>query len=109
MVRAKVRREVIATRYHEKRGSARQASLATSARQHPYDKLLLSRNIVMPKLKTHKGASKRFKKTGTGKIVRQHAFARHILTSKGRKRKNQLHQSVVADDSDQAKLARMIH
>ena len=62
----------------------------------------------MPKLKTHKGASKRFKKTGTGKIVRGHAFARHILTSKGRKRKNKLHKSVVADDADQAKLARMI-
>ena len=41
----------------------------------------------MPKLKTHKGASKRFKKTGTGKVVRGHAFARHILTSKSRKRK----------------------
>ena len=64
--------------------------------------------IVMPKLKTHKGASKRFKKTGTGKVVRQHAFARHILTSKSRKRKNKLHTSVVADESDQAKLQRMI-
>ena len=41
----------------------------------------------MPKLKTHKGASKRFKKTGTGKVVRGHAFARHILTSKSRKRR----------------------
>jgi large subunit ribosomal protein L35 len=30
----------------------------------------------MPKLKTHKGAAKRFKKTGTGKVVRGHAFAR---------------------------------
>jgi large subunit ribosomal protein L35 len=63
---------------------------------------------VMPKLKTHKGASKRFKKTGTGKVVREHAFARHILTSKSRKRKNKLHTSVVADESDQAKLKRMI-
>ena len=76
-------------------------------------KLVVSRNwfpenIFMPKLKTHKGASKRFKKTGTGKVVRQHAFARHILTSKSRKRKNKLHTSVVADDSDQAKLQRMI-
>ena len=34
----------------------------------------------MPKLKTHKGASKRFKKTGTGLVVRNHAFGRHILT-----------------------------
>jgi large subunit ribosomal protein L35 len=62
----------------------------------------------MPKLKTHKGAAKRFKKTGTGKVVRQHAFARHILTSKSRKRKNKLHGSAVADDADQAKLQRMI-
>jgi large subunit ribosomal protein L35 len=62
----------------------------------------------MPKLKTHKGASKRFKKTGTGKVVRQHAFARHILTSKSRKRKNKLHEGVVADPADQAKLKRMI-
>ncbi len=62
----------------------------------------------MPKLKTHKGASKRFKKTGTGKIVRGHAFARHILTSKARKRKRKLTQSVVADQSDQAKLQRML-
>ena len=44
----------------------------------------------MPKLKTHSGAAKRFKKTGTGKIKRGHAFKRHILTSKGTKRKRQL-------------------
>jgi large subunit ribosomal protein L35 len=62
----------------------------------------------MPKLKTHKGASKRFKKTGTGKIVRQHAFARHILTSKARSRKRKLRQAVVADPTDQAKLRSML-
>jgi large subunit ribosomal protein L35 len=62
----------------------------------------------MPKLKTHKGASKRFKKTGTGKVVRHHAFSRHILTSKARSRKRKLKQGVVADPSDQAKLKRMI-
>lgn len=62
----------------------------------------------MPKLKTHKGASKRFKKTGTGKVVRNHAFARHILTSKTRSRKRKLGQAVVADETDQAKLKRMI-
>ena len=44
----------------------------------------------MPKLKTHKGAAKRFKKTGTGKIIRHHSFARHILTSKSRSRKRRL-------------------
>ena len=62
----------------------------------------------MPKLKTHKGASKRFKKTGTGKVVRQHAFARHILTSKPRSRKRKLSQSAVADPADQAKLKTML-
>jgi large subunit ribosomal protein L35 len=62
----------------------------------------------MPKLKTHKGASKRFKKTGTGKVVRSHAFARHILTSKARKRKKKLHEQVVADPADQPALRRML-
>jgi large subunit ribosomal protein L35 len=62
----------------------------------------------MPKLKTHKGASKRFKKTGTGKIVRRHAFARHILTSKSRSRKRRLTQSVLVDPADQHKLAGML-
>jgi large subunit ribosomal protein L35 len=62
----------------------------------------------MPKLKTHKGAAKRFKKTGTGKVVRNHAFARHLLSSKSRARKRKLGQSVVADKVDQAKLLEMI-
>ena len=62
----------------------------------------------MPKLKTHKGASKRFKKTGTGKVTRRHAFARHILTSKTRTRKRRLAKGVVADDTNQAELKRMI-
>lgn len=62
----------------------------------------------MPKLKTHKGASKRFKKTGTGKVVRHHAFGRHQLTHKARKRKNRLQSAVVAADADQEKLKRML-
>ncbi|MBA3886169.1 MAG: 50S ribosomal protein L35, partial [Acidobacteria bacterium] len=44
----------------------------------------------MPKLKTHKGAAKRFKKTGSGKFVRAKAFKQHILTSKPRSRKRGL-------------------
>jgi large subunit ribosomal protein L35 len=64
--------------------------------------------ISMPKLKTHKGAAKRFKKTGTGKVMRSHAFGRHILTSKPHKRKKKLHQRVLADPSNQPALKRMI-
>jgi large subunit ribosomal protein L35 len=62
----------------------------------------------MPKLKTHRGAAKRFKKTGTGKIVRHHAFSRHILTSKSRTRKRRLGKSVVLDEADQTRLSRML-
>ncbi|MBM3794704.1 MAG: 50S ribosomal protein L35 [Acidobacteria bacterium] len=54
----------------------------------------------MPKLKTHKGAAKRFKKTATGKIKRRHAFARHILTSKASGRKRKLAQGVSLDDTN---------
>jgi len=63
---------------------------------------------IMPKLKTHKGASKRFKKTGTGKIKRNHAFARHILTSKSRARKRRLGQGVMADDTNSPEIKRML-
>ena len=62
----------------------------------------------MPKLKTHKGAAKRFKKTGTGKIVRHHAFARLILTSKSRSRKRRLGQSAIADPANSPEIKRML-
>ncbi len=62
----------------------------------------------MPKLKTHKGAAKRFKKTGTGKIVRHHAYGRHILTSKARSRKRKLRQGVVVDEANAAEIRRMM-
>ena len=44
----------------------------------------------MPKIKTNRGAAKRFKKTGTGKIKAKRAFARHILTKKSANRKRVL-------------------
>lgn len=62
----------------------------------------------MPKLKTHKGAAKRFKKTATGKIMRRHSFARHILTTKSRSRKRRLTQSVPVDPADMAVLRKML-
>jgi large subunit ribosomal protein L35 len=62
----------------------------------------------MPKLKTHRGAAKRFKKTGTGKFVRSKAFKQHILTSKTRSRKRALRGTVAVSDADQAKLRRMM-
>jgi large subunit ribosomal protein L35 len=62
----------------------------------------------MPKLKTHKGASKRFKKTGTGKFKRQHSFARHILTSKPRSRKRRLTQGAIVEPANAAALKQML-
>ncbi|MDE6531840.1 MAG: 50S ribosomal protein L35 [Lachnospiraceae bacterium] len=51
----------------------------------------------MPKMKTNRSAAKRFKKTGTGKLVRNKAYKRHILTKKSTKRKRALRQDVVVD------------
>lgn len=54
----------------------------------------------MPKMKTHRGAAKRFKKTGTGKIKRGKAFTSHILTKKSPKRKRNLRQATIADKTN---------
>jgi len=62
----------------------------------------------MPKLKTHSGAAKRFKKTGSGKVKRGHAFKRHILTSKSKKRKRQLTKGDILTHADEARVKRMI-
>ena len=60
------------------------------------------------KLKTHRGAAKRFKKTASGKFRRSQSFKRHILTSKSTKRKRGLRKSVLVAEQDQAKLERML-
>ncbi|HTZ56655.1 MAG TPA: 50S ribosomal protein L35 [Acidobacteriaceae bacterium] len=62
----------------------------------------------MPKLKTHKGAAKRFKKTGTGKILRGQTKKRHILTSKSQKVKKMLSGTVLVSEADERRVARMI-
>jgi large subunit ribosomal protein L35 len=62
----------------------------------------------MPKLKSHRGAAKRFKKTATGKFKRSKAFKGHILTSKSRKRKRGLKGTTLVSKPDQAKLRKML-
>jgi large subunit ribosomal protein L35 len=62
----------------------------------------------MPKLKTHRGAAKRFKKTGTGKFTRAAAFKRHILTSKTTKSKRQMRGSKLVSDGDSDKISLML-
>lgn len=62
----------------------------------------------MPKLKTHTGAKKRFKLTGTGKIKRGQTKTRHILSSKSPKTKRKLGKIVLVSDGDYLKVKRMI-
>ena len=62
----------------------------------------------MPKLKTHKGAAKRFRKSASGKIKRSKAYANHILTKKTTKRKRKLrHEDFVSKD-DKKRISKMI-
>ena len=62
----------------------------------------------MPKIKTNRGAAKRFKTTGSGKIVRKKAFSSHILTKKTTKRKRGLRKSTLVDATNQKQVARLI-
>jgi len=62
----------------------------------------------MPKLKTHKGAAKRFKKTATGKIKRSKAYKSHILAKKTTKRKRALDMPGLVSDADLGRVRRML-
>ena len=62
----------------------------------------------MPKLKTHKGAAKRFRLTATGKVKRGHSHARHILTKKTTKRKRHLDIDEMVAKPDAAGVHRML-
>jgi len=62
----------------------------------------------MPKIKTNRGAAKRFRKTGTGKIRRNKAFTSHILTKKSTKRKRELRQAVLVHKADERNIAQLI-
>ena len=62
----------------------------------------------MPKLKTHSGAAKRFKKTASGKFKRGQSKMRHILTSKAKKTKKKLGKTTMVSVADTPKVARML-
>jgi large subunit ribosomal protein L35 len=62
----------------------------------------------MPKMKTHRGAAKRFKKTASGKLKRWHAFTSHILTKKSPKRKQALRQATLVSKSDEKRMKRLL-
>ena len=62
----------------------------------------------MPKIKTNRGAAKRFRTTGTGKVKRNRAFASHILTKKTRKRKRKLRKSALVHDTNFKRVTKLI-
>lgn len=62
----------------------------------------------MPKIKTNRGARKRFRLTGSGKIKRTKAFKSHILTKKSSKRKRKLRQSTTVSKVDTRRVKRML-
>ena len=62
----------------------------------------------MPKMKSNRGAAKRFTATSTGKIRHKKASARHILTSKTTKRKRGLRKKAEVSGTDAKKIKRMI-
>ncbi len=62
----------------------------------------------MPKMKTHRGAAKRFKKTGRGKIKRHSAYKSHLLEKKNIRRKRRLRQPTTVSQSDYRRVQRVL-
>ena len=62
----------------------------------------------MPKMKSNRGATKRFRVTGTGKVKHKNSFARHILTTKSRSRKRQLRKGGYVNPADEKNVKRML-
>jgi large subunit ribosomal protein L35 len=62
----------------------------------------------MPKMKTHSGAGKRFKITGSGRIKKNHAYRSHLLESKSPKRKRGLRKAEIVSTGDERRVKRML-
>lgn len=62
----------------------------------------------MPKMRTHRGAAKRFKITGSGKLMRKKAYNSHIFTPKSSRRKRRLEEEVEVSPSDSKKIRRLL-
>jgi large subunit ribosomal protein L35 len=63
----------------------------------------------MPKMKTHSGAKKRFRKSGSGKLIARHSFTSHNLGKKSAKRKRHLGRPVAIADQDRTRVERLLH
>ncbi len=63
----------------------------------------------MPKMKTHSGAKKRFRKTANGKLRGRHAMKTHILEKKSSKRKRQMDRPMVVAKPDEKRVRELLH
>lgn len=62
----------------------------------------------MPKMITHRGSAKRFKKTGSGKLKRSHAYTSHLFANKSQKQKRKLRKSAVVSAGDFKRIKQML-
>lgn len=62
----------------------------------------------MPKMKTHRGSAKRFKRTGTGKLKRSHAYRSHLFANKSQKQKRKLRKGAIVSSGDYKRIQHMI-
>lgn len=62
----------------------------------------------MPKIKSNRGAMKRFRVTGSGKVKRNKGFKGHLLSSKSKKRKRALRQSALVSDVEQKNIRKLV-
>lgn len=62
----------------------------------------------MPKMKTKRAAAKRFKRTGSGKLKRSHAYTSHLFSNKSEKQKRHLSKSAIVSKGDQKRIAQLV-
>jgi len=62
----------------------------------------------MPKMKTHRGSAKRFKRTGTGKLKRSHSFTSHMFANKSQKQKRKLRKGALVSPGDFKRIKNML-
>ncbi len=62
----------------------------------------------MPKMKTHRASAKRFKKTGTGKLKRSHAYTSHLFANKSQKQKRKLRKGTLVSSGDYKRIREML-
>ncbi|RSK28110.1 50S ribosomal protein L35 [Bacillus sp. HMF5848] len=62
----------------------------------------------MPKMKTHRGAAKRFKRTGSGKLKRSHAYRSHMFANKSQKQKRKLRKATLVSSGDFKRIRQLL-